>query len=389
MNTDIDETIRAALHERADGDVHLEGLLAGATRLGKRRRRIHHALVAGGTAVAVLAVGGVLSAVPWGTAAAPGVDTATQPSAATTGPSTPSRGGSVSPLPALPSEAAAVGAFRPPYVAAAKPLGQGGRVGTGQLLYLDAADPAAVRMTWSTGQRHESLTVVRVSDAAAFSRYEVLAADTEQGLVAARRGEPLPPPVSTEPVTFDGRPATLRLSDRVAGRQSYGSLTWQPAPGTWVQVVLHVDDQPQTERSEVLATAGLVRFDRVRRCVVGFRLAWTPPGTRMTDCSFEAVGRPGRVATYSGARLATGGAWWWVNTHNRADLDTSGPFVEIDGRRIQSAKNAAGYAYSGTQAASLSPGTPSISQGDANRVMGHFAPITGDFPQAWVQDPLR
>ncbi|WP_144122311.1 hypothetical protein [Catellatospora sichuanensis] len=388
MNTDIDETIRAALHDRAGGDVHVEGLLAGATRQGRRRRRIHHAMVAGGTAMAVLAVGGVLSALPWGAGVAPGVDTATQPSAQVTGPSAPSPGGPGGSPSAQPSEVAAVGAFRPP-TADAKPLAQGGRVGTGQLLHLDAADPAAVRMTWSTGQRHESLTVVRMSAAATFSRYEVLAADTEQGLAAARRGEALPPPVSTDQVTFGGKPATLRLSDRVPGRQSSGSLTWQPTPGTWAQVVVYLDDRPQAGRTEVLAVAGLVRFDRVFRCVVGFRLAWTPSGTRLTDCSFEAVGRPGRVATYSGVRLVTGKAWWWVNNHDRADLDTSGPFVEVEGRRIQSDKNAAGYAYSGTQAASLSPGKPSISQADANRVMGHFVPVPGDFPQAWVQDPLH
>src|SRR5688572_1471297 len=54
----MDESVRAALREHADGAVQVEELLDGARRRGVRRRRLRHALVGCGTAAAVVAVVG-------------------------------------------------------------------------------------------------------------------------------------------------------------------------------------------------------------------------------------------------------------------------------------------------------------------------------------------
>jgi hypothetical protein len=54
--------------------------------------------------------------------------------------------------------------------------------------------------------------------------------------------------------------------------------------GLWAQVSVGLD------RNQALAVAHDVRFDRVYRCAVPFRLTGAPPGAKVTTCNLSFLG---------------------------------------------------------------------------------------------------
>jgi hypothetical protein len=372
---DIDDEVRAALRERAEGGVHVEALLHGARRRGVRRRRYRRVALAVGTAAVAVTVAGAVTAIPWHGTRAPVAGGVPSPSA-TGGPSPSATGG---PLPLRDN--------RPPVAAGAPPLAQGGQVGADpRLFHLDVTDPAAVRLQWTAGQSEESLSVSRTPESMhGLDGYWVSIARSASALDHAYESEAVPPEPVTETVTVQGHPATLAHSADGAPGSRHATLRWQPVAGVWAQVRGAFGDGPDgsrvTDRAAIVAAAEWVRLDRTYRCAVGFRLAWAPPGAHLTRCGLAMAATPA-TSPVSGTvtnvvRIAAGGKLFRVETDLPENVGPVEPNTEVAGRKVRYDSDKHGALYVTADLAVMVVDENGMSRTDVLNVVGGFTPVTG------------
>lgn len=379
--SEIDDSILAAIQERADGGVRVEELLAGARRRGGRRRRIRQTLLGAGAVTAVLATVGTVALVTGGGAGQP--SSVGAPTSAS-GQPTPSVGGQ--------QRSPTLGELRPPLSTTALPVSTGGRVGTDRrLLHLDVDDPAASELRWWSGPLTESLVVTRAESwNNSFDEYRIFVGPSRRTLdVAAPKGRvALPGPESTEPVTVDGRPATLALSPLLSQAARHARLSWEQAPGVWVEISVAFDPGTGNDvahaRSGLLQVAQWLRFDRVHRCVVNFRLTWVPDGAVVDSCAFDLRAPDGVRSSAMGIRVSD--ARFEVFTLDAAQAEPVTANIEVGGRPMEGSRGRIRYGY-GDGVVQLEPGRISLGPPDAQRVIGGFEPVAGRDPATWP-DPV-
>jgi len=275
----MDDMIATALRERAEGDIHVERLL-DAVRTGVRRQRRRRFAVGFGAAAAVVAL-----------VAAAGVATAPdrRPDGRT---AQPAQSGRV-PLPRPPAVAGAPTAADRPEV-----LGSGSG-----LFHLD------IRGT-PIGWRNASWASTRGFEELGFEAAET---GGDVRVLAARDpiwlGELGPGAASA---AVDGLPA------ETVEQGGAHVVRWQPRAGIWAQV------WATGEPDSAIAVAGKLRFDRVYRCAVPFRLAgYAEPA--LNKCSTDFVlDEDGLSATAAGTvwlTPVTGGPEYQVSV-GRGRTDT-------------------------------------------------------------------
>jgi hypothetical protein len=251
----MDDLITTALRERAEGDIHVERLL-GAVRAGVRRQRRRRFAVGCGAAAAVA-----------GLVAAAGV--AVQPGR---GPGTVAAPPPVAAFPRPPAAGSAPTAADVPAAFASDPT----------LFHLDLADMSGWRhVSWASTVKFEEMML------------EASEAGGNASVAATRDPEWLGPWADgAVPATVGGLPAQTR--------EQLGShvVRWQPLPGIWAQV------QANGPPDIAIGVAEKVRFDRVYRCAVPFRLVGLGP-PRTMKCSTDFVLEDDGVTA-----TAAGGAWF-------------------------------------------------------------------------------
>jgi hypothetical protein len=249
----MDDLIATALRERAEGDIHVERLL-GAVRAGVRRQRRRRFAVGCGA----VAVAGLVAAV--GVAVAPG-----------RGPGTVAAPPPVAAFPRPPAAAAPTAADAPD-VLASDPT----------LFHLDVADMSGwSAVSWAATTTFEEMTV-QASEAAGTA-----------SVTASRDPEWVGPwGDGAVPATVGGVPAQIREH---LGRHV---VRWQPIPGIWAQV------SANGPADIAIGVAGKVRFDRVYRCAVPFRLVGLGP-PRAVKCTTDFV-----LEDDGATVTAAGGVWF-------------------------------------------------------------------------------
>lgn len=236
----------------------------------------------------------------------------------------------------------------------------------------------------------ESLEVNRaVSWNRSFSEYHVSVASSQSAInapVASGRAVS-PEPSSTEQVSVAGLPATLTLGRGIPEADRYGVLRWQQAPQVWVRVYLYFDStlggRQEDDRAAILQVAQWIRFDRVHRCVVNFRLAWTPPGATVDSCSFALTAPDG--VSVSSMGLRGGGTVFNVLTSTGEFAAPLNPNTVVAGRQVEVTEGSTRYDYGGG-IVEVEP--TSISPSDALQVIGGFEPVPGRDPTTWLEPAL-
>jgi hypothetical protein len=348
----MDHMITTALHAHAEGDVHVERLL-DSVRAGARRQRRRRIAVGCGAALTVVAligaVGGLVRPdprpVPW-TGAPPGVG---------------------SPV-ALPRPPGAPGA---PTVAE-QPAALGSGPGLFHLdLDLDGLTGWSFA-SWAAGGRSEELTVVAGETGG--TAYVVASRDPEW-LGAWGPG--------TSPTTVAGLPAEIR---ELSGSHL---VRWQPMPGVWAQV------QANGMPDFAIRVAEKVRFDRVYRCAVPYRMTGlASPVLRKCSTDF-ALDNDGETVIAGGTTWVTlteGGPEYQVSV-GRSAADTvvndtiGGRAVQVipppaDGSRPPEIR----YPYDGRTAYfwQFAPFAPA----DLRSVAAAFVPVAGRDPAGWPTTPF-
>jgi len=338
----MDDMIATALRERAEGDIHVEQLL-DAVRTGARRRQRRRFAVGFGAAAAVVALlaGAGMAALPDrrpdGRAAQPGQV----------------------PLPRPPAVVGAPTAADRPEV-----LGSGSG-----LFHLDiSGTPIGWRyVAWAATRGFEELTL------------EAAETGGDVRVVAARDliwlGELGP---GAAPATVDGLPA-----ETVEWGGSH-AVRWQPRPGIWAQV--WGNGEPEI----AIAVAERLRFDKVYRCAVPFRLAgYAEPA--LNKCSTDMVlDEDGLSATTAGTvwlTPVTGGPEYQVSV-GRSRTDTVLNDT-ISGREVQVKPASAGgsappeirYPFDGRTAYFWQFGA---GPAEAFRALvAAFTPVPGNDPNDW------
>jgi hypothetical protein len=375
--SEIDEVFVLAIRERADGAVHVESLLSGARRRGIRRRRVRRAASGLAVTVLVLAGAGTAALTPWWESATPNV---------VRGPTeTPRASGSSGVVP--------LSQVRPPLASGALAVDAGGGVGGDRhLLHLDVNDPAGLGMLgWRSGPGWESLSVSRSGSADAFNQYEVYVAESETALAEAYQGEVLPGKPTTEQVTIGGRPAMLRLSgDLGPGTGRYATIQWHPTDRVVAKIIVDFGNGPGStaagDRDGILRVAGWVRLHRVFRCVVEFRLTWTPPGTRVVTCGLDLRAEGAAVSVDSTVECQSGNGRFLVATSGAHPA--LHPNAEAGGRQVETGNGSVRYEYGGRLVTVEPDGTDPIGDVDVLHVVAGFDPSKSSDPGSWPADPL-
>lgn len=260
----LEDRIATVLHGRAAGDVDVTGLLDTARTRGRAYRRRRRALrVGGGCAVAAVAVLGAAVVVP------------------RIGGHRPAR----PPLVGAPPVTASPSAFPSPRPSAV--LSWEPRVTSGTPASVDpsvvGADPALLHVDLPTAAMPVPVTRAQW---ASIDGLERIIVDAVQVQVSGDRTALDPLDGATHPVTIGAK----------AGSMSGSQVRWEPVPGVWAQLTA-----PGSE-TDVLRLAGALRFDRVLRCAVPFRLTGLPSGTALEACGmdFTATGVTGHATVHSG-----------------------------------------------------------------------------------------
>ncbi|WP_433060857.1 hypothetical protein [Dactylosporangium sp. CS-033363] len=266
---DLDDLVRTSLAGAADGDVHVEKLLAHVRAGGLRRRR-RRAL--GQVAAVVLTV----AAVALGTA------TVLRPSHGQPDPATG---------PSLPTGRIVPNAPSPlddPSVLGAAPLVHltltGAPFTPATVRYLTDSDRLVATGTVPTPPASESMTLESADGDVLFV-----------GLSSE------PPAEDKAPTRQTGKSTQVRVGDRegtlfqydqpppaMKGTRTKGirsTLTWPVGDTLTARINTSLDDQ-----AKILAVANSVRFDRVHSCGPAFRLPWSPPNLRPIRCELEFKG---------------------------------------------------------------------------------------------------
>jgi len=279
MPTDLEQVLAASLRDRADAGSPIDPVpvMRSAVARGQRLRRRRR--VAGGlVAAAVVAAAGV-----YGVAA-------TQRGAPVAG---PRPGASV-----RGSAPASVDLALLPAAATASALARPELVGT---------DPRVVH--FSVDEMAAASWLSRWHVTAAYESADIQREDYQAYVAVSRDAAALPPAESflrafgavTDPpvdVRVGDRPATLTVGRlRPTARRgpaspdptAIWSLVWQPAAGLWANVQVQT-----TSLDRALQVAGLVRFDRAKRCALPFRLE-TPAGSAVAECAVTLSADRGHI----------------------------------------------------------------------------------------------
>ena len=336
----MNETISAALREHADGDIHIERLLdavhAGARRRAWRRR----ALVGFGAAVVVAALVGVAGLVS-------------------------ARGG-----PTVADQVPDDGVPRPPRIAgvadvARRPAALGSDP---TLFHLDVSGLTGWRhLQWASWSGGEQLAVgLKTGDSV-----EIEAARSPDKLTWG--------PAIPSPVKVNGRPAEL------AHARGGMAVRWQPVPGVWAQVYAGEN------LDLAIDTAQTVRFDRVYRCAVPFRLTGLV-SARMTKCSHDVDADGPRHAANVWLQLGDAEAEYQIAV-GRADPVT--PNDTIGDRPVEISKPTGAAILEGQIRYAYDWGTAyfwafygPIDEAVFRSLVTAFTPVPDSDPAAWPRTPL-
>ncbi|WP_435207208.1 hypothetical protein [Micromonospora sp. bgisy143] len=264
MVSDLDRQLIATLTHRAGGDVDPTPIVEQARRRGRRLRRRQNGLLVAGTAAACVA------------------------------------------LAALVSTMATAGDPRPPATALLLPeatVQNGLAVGADPTTVHFSADAlvgGAESATWRAGRGSESVEFRGPAGSARFALARSIAALDALPQTLSSSGRPQP----RTDVRVGNLPGVAWFDP--SGDQKLWFVRWQPADGLWAQL-----DTYAATSAEAVATAGQVRFDGARRCVVPFRLESLPAGARLLECTVT-FGRSGKGAFVEGSLVVGDDAGRWL-----------------------------------------------------------------------------
>lgn len=347
------DLISAALRERADGDIHIERLLA-AVHAGARRRRRWRITATASAVVAAVAVAAAGSVAVSGTGGAP-----VRPAAST----------SPGEIPRPPVMAGVPVASFTPTALGSDPT----------LFHLDLTGLAAwTGLSWSSRAGYEEL---RATSPEVGGELYVEASQSRDKL-SALTGQ-----VSAAEV--NGLPAelvrTARPTDGDPPRGGY-AVRWEPVPGVWAQVV--VPFSPDA----ALRVAERVRLDRTLRCALPFRFSGLGDRVQVIKCETSFSG--GR--TFGAVWLSDGDAQaeYYVTVLPPATNPTT-PTETIGGRAVAVVPANAGpggfphleYPYDGGTA-SFHPFYTTVDDPFLRSLVPAFVPVSDPDPQTWPRSPL-
>lgn len=360
--SEIDESVLAAMRQRAERPVDVETLLVKSRRSGIRRRRVRLGLGAGVVAAAMAAATFGVGAVLPG-AKPPTTEIGVEPSA--------------SPSAAAPSTAPAPadGLARLPSAAAP---GAGAN-----LLRLDVADPQVRSLIWVSGPGWELLEVGRKEGwSGAYQSYHVAWGETAIDLnrvlsdvVTAGR-----PPV-TEQISVGGASATLRLIGDGRDESRHAVVTLQLAGGWYAVIVSFLKAaryDADADRTAAVRAAGWLRTDLTYRCQVDFRLAWIPPGSKIAGCHYAVA----ESFLVRGLVLRDGTKSVRIYTTAASLLAPYVPNAFAGDKRVVVNGASVRYAY-GERGVDLEPGPEPFPAQDVLRIAAGFSPAELN------DDPLR
>ncbi|MFY1617325.1 hypothetical protein [Micromonospora sp. WMMD736] len=268
MVSDFDRQLAATLAHRAGGDIDPTPIVEQARQNGRRLRRRRRGLLAAGAAAACAALAAVGLTIPSADDPMPPATTLLLP------------------------EASVQNAVRPEDVVGADP--------TTIHFSADALVSSAESATWRTGRGSESVEFRGPDGAARFALARSVAALDALPQTLSSSGRPQP----RTDVRVGDRPGVAWFDP--SGDQKLWFVRWQPTDGLWAQL-----DTYAVTSDEATGTAGRVRFDGARRCVVPFHLEALPAGARLLECSVT-LGRSERGAIAEGSLVVGDDAGRWL-----------------------------------------------------------------------------
>lgn len=352
MTLDVDEiesAVADSLRARADDCVDTGALLAEATSRGRTIRRRRRVWTIATSVAATVAVVVAVAAVPlWRSSGDRPV---------------------AGPPPAGPPPVASSSPFEPPVAA--------GVAGAASRPDLVGTDPGAIHfglridagieptfVNWYAEEGYESVHVQTDAGDLTFdlardrALLDAIGLEAKGARLDHRRDRgPSPPgpsngngePGPEQAVTVAGRAGTIRevrLGDKEK-QTRFWLLRWQPRDGLWSQVVAG-------DRTNALVLASAVRLDQARRCVVPFRLASAPSGTRLTGCTISlSAGWSGERARPSARLTFRMGALGYLGVHADPPVPADTPAEKFPTNRTVAGHPAA-WQSSGDAGASLS-----------------------------------
>ncbi|MEV1112825.1 hypothetical protein AB0I95_29885 [Micromonospora sp. NPDC049751] len=264
MVSDLDRRLAATLAHRAGGDIDPTPIVEHARQNGRRLRRRRRGLLAASAAAACVALAAVGLTIPSADDPIPPATTLLLPEATV-------------------QNGLAVGADP-----------------TTVHFSADALVGGAEYATWRAGRGSESVEFRGPDGAARFALARSVAALDALPQTLSSSGRPQP----RTDVRVGDRPGVAWFDP--SGDQKLWFVRWQPADGLWAQL-----DTYAPISDEAIATAGRVRFDGARRCVVPFRLESLPAGARLLECSVT-LGRSEKAAFVEGSLVVGDDAGRWL-----------------------------------------------------------------------------
>jgi hypothetical protein len=356
MTIDLEKSIAATLHTRADRPVDTDALLAAATgraRVIGTRRKL---LVVGAVAAVVAVTGTAVATAPdlfAGRAARPAAPSQSPSTEAPVPGLTPPPPGGYQ-VPSLPLATGVAGAAARPDLVGTDPA----------VLHfdLDSAAAGAYAVEWTSGEGHEAVDIQRPKGRLHLDLGPDLAkldglsrdggfSDIWDTGIRSGGGNPVAQP--RQSASVGGLPGTLDETRYFDGT-SVWVLRWQPVKGLWARV------EGSGKRDDVMAFAEQVPagLARSRRCVVPVEIGKLPAGLRWTGCgvlfsganpavpdatilTFSSVNGPAvSVATGRGMvspdnratnRTVAGHRAWWLSGTLTVDYG-DGKSIMIDSR---------------------------------------------------------
>ncbi|WP_433114996.1 hypothetical protein [Micromonospora sp. CA-246542] len=264
MVSDLDRRLAATLAHRAGGDIDPTPIVEHARQDGRRLRRRRRGLLAASAAAACVALAAVGLTIPSADDPMPPATTLLLPEATV-------------------QNGLAVGADP-----------------TTVHFSADALVDGAEYATWRAGRGSESVEFRGPDGAARFALARSVAALDALPQTLSSSGRPQP----RTDVRVGDRPGVAWFDP--SGDQKLWVVRWQPADGLWAQL-----DTYAATSDEAIGTAGRVRFDGARRCVVPFRLEALPAGARLLECSVT-LGRSEKGAFVEGSLVVGDDAGRWL-----------------------------------------------------------------------------
>jgi hypothetical protein len=349
------DLISAALRERADGDIHIERLLA-AVHAGARRRRRRRVAVTACAVVAAVAVAAAGSVAVSRTGGAP-----VRPAAS----ASPGSPGEIPRPPVL--EGVPVASFTPTALGADPTL-----------FHLDITGLAAsTGLSWSSRPGYEELRATSAEEGGEVIIEASQSRDRLTGLAD-----------ETSPTEVNGLPAELARTTTTGGAAPRGgyAVRWEPVPGVWAQVVVAFDPEAAVRIAE------RVRLDRTLRCALPFRFSGLGDRVRVIKCETSFSG--GR--TYGAVWLAVGDAQaeYYVTVWPPV-TNPNPPTETIGGRAVAVLPGSAGpggfpqieYVFDGGLAV-FCPFYTTVDDPFLRSLVPAFVPVVDPDPGTWPRSPL-